>query len=195
MSKQPRRKKRTRVTKAQRQTEEANRLATLIASAPIEGDTSFAAPGFIRDHRLAPALAVWRELVPLLTGRRVLDDADRFQLAMLSYWWAEFIVAADDLLKRGYILVKTISGDRMPRKNASAGRRDHAFDKIAELSTKFGLTPLDRYALARAAKASGDVEDMLSPRARSPAPEVPDEPSEDTKEWQQLVRPETKELN
>jgi P27 family predicted phage terminase small subunit len=147
----PKRKKRS--TRIARQIVEANRLAALIIAAPIDG-TDFAAPGLIRDPRLAPALAVWRELTPLLAARGILDNADRLQLATLAYWYSEFIVAADDLLKRGYsVMVKTISGDRMPRKNASASRRDHAFDKLSELSTRFGLTPLDRYALQRAAKA------------------------------------------
>lgn len=142
-----------RKSRIERQIEEANRLATLIIAAPTDG-TNLAAPGLIRDPRLAPALAVWREVTPLLAARGILDDADRLALATLCYWYSEFIIAADDLLKRGYsVMVKTISGDRMPRKNASASRRDHAFDKLSELSTRFGLTPLDRYALQRAAKA------------------------------------------
>lgn len=153
----PKAKRKTkRKTRAERQIEEAGRVATLITSAPV-GGSDVAAPGLIRDPRLAPALALWREVVPLLECRRVLDAADRFQLAMLCYWWAEFVAAADDVLRRGFsVMVKTISGDRMPRKNPSAARRDHAADKIAELSAKFGLTPLDRYALDRAAKRNGD---------------------------------------
>jgi P27 family predicted phage terminase small subunit len=149
-----------RKTRTERQIDEANRIAMLITSAPINAG-EMAAPGLIRDRRLAAAKAVWREVVPLLQARHVLDDADRFQLALLCYWWQEFATAADDILRRGYsVLVKTISGDRMPRKNASTSRRDHAFDKIAELSAKFGLTPIDRHALQRAAKAAS-LSDQL----------------------------------
>jgi P27 family predicted phage terminase small subunit len=150
-----------RKTRSERQIEEANRVAMLITSAPIVGH-ALAAPGLLSDKRLAPALALWREAVPMLEARRVLDASDRFQLAMLCYWWAEFVTAADDILRRGFsVMVKTISGDRMPRKNASANRRDHATDKIAELSAKFGLTPLDRYALQRAAKVQEPADDEL----------------------------------
>lgn len=147
-------KRKKRKTRIERQIAEANRLAKLIASAPIEHG-NLAAPGLISDPRLAPALAFWREVVPLLEARHVLDSADRFQLAMLSYWWCEFVLASDDIMRRGYaVMVKTVSGDKMPRISKSVSRRGEAFDNIAELSTKFGLTPLDRYALHRAAKAS-----------------------------------------
>lgn len=149
-----------RKSRADRQIEEANRLAALITSAPINAG-EIAAPGLMYDRRLAAAKAVWCEVVPLLQARHVLDDGDRLALALYCYWWGEFVAAADDIARRGYsVLVKTISGDRMPRKNASASRRDHAFDKIAELSAKFGLTPLDRHALRRAANA-GSMSDQL----------------------------------
>ena len=149
----PAKRKRKRLTQAERQIAEANRLAKLIASAPIEHG-SLAAPGLISDPRLAPALAFWREVVPLLEARHVLDSADRFQLAMLSYWWCEFVTASDDVMQRGYaVMVKTVSGDKMPRISKSVSRRGEAFDNIAVLSAKFGLTPLDRHALHRAAKA------------------------------------------
>jgi P27 family predicted phage terminase small subunit len=159
--KSKRKMKRTkRKTRAERQIGEVNRIAMLITSAPINAG-EMAAPGLIHDRRLAAARAVWCEVVPLLQARHVLDDGDRFALALYCYWWGEFIAAADDIMRRGYsVLVRTISGDRMPRKNASASRRDHAFDKIAELSAKFGLTPLDRHALHRAAKA-GSLSDQL----------------------------------
>lgn len=147
-----RKRKTKRKTKNERQLEEARRLAAVIVSEPIEAG-GFAVPGLIRDPRSAPALAMWREVVPLLQSRRILDDTDRFQLAMLCYWWQEFVLAADDIVRRGYsVMVKTISGDRMPRLNPSVARRGRAFDEIADLSTKFGLTPIDRYALHRAAK-------------------------------------------
>jgi P27 family predicted phage terminase small subunit len=149
-----------RKSRIERQVDEANRLATLITSTPINAG-EMAAPGLIHDRRLAAAQAVWREVVPLLQARHVLDDADRFQLALLCYWWQEFVIAADDILQRGYsVMVRTVSGDKMPRKNASTSRRDHAFDKISELSAKFGLTPLDRHALQRAAK-SASLSDQL----------------------------------
>lgn len=163
-----------RKTRAERQIDESNRVAMLITSAPIVGST-MAAPGLVRDPRLAPAMALWREVVPMLEARRVLDASDRFQLAMLCYFWCEFVFAADDLLKRGFsLMVRTISGDRMPRRNASANRRDHAADKIAELSAKFGLTPLDRHALARAAKVQEPADDELKLAGRHGDTDVAD---------------------
>ena len=88
-----------RKTRAERQIDESNRVAMLITSAPIVGST-MAAPGLVRDPRLAPAMALWREVVPMLEARRVLDASDRFQLAMLCYFWCEFVFAADDALAR-----------------------------------------------------------------------------------------------
>jgi phage terminase small subunit len=88
MTATPRRKPKSKAmpkTKRERQIEETNRLATLITSAPNKSG-EMAAPGLIRDPRSAPALSMWREIVPLLQARRVLDDADRFQLALLCYW-------------------------------------------------------------------------------------------------------------
>jgi P27 family predicted phage terminase small subunit len=159
-SKHKTKRKTKRKTRTERHLAEANRIAALITSAPINaGETP--APGLIHDQRLTAARAVWREVVPLLKARHILDDGDRFALALYCYWWGEFVAAADDIARRGYsVLVRTISGDRMPRKNASTSRRDHAFDKISELSTKFGLTPLDRHALQRAAK-SASLSDQL----------------------------------
>lgn len=143
--------KRKRKTKQQRQIDAADKLALLVVASPLdEGETMPAPLGLIHDRRLAPALAAWRELAPLLTQRKILEDTDRYQLALLCYWFAEFITAADDVLKRGYsVRVKTVSGDYMPRKNPAAARRDHAFEKITELSARFGLTPLDRFRLDR----------------------------------------------
>lgn len=171
----PKTKRKTkRKTRAERQIDEAKRVAMLITSAPIVG-SDMAAPGLIRDPRLAPAMAFWREAVPLLEARRVLEASDRHALALLAFWWSEFVVATDDILRRGFsVMVKTISGDRMPRKNASANRRDHAADKIAELSAKFGLTPLDRYALQRAAHVQEPADDQLPLGGRHGETEVAD---------------------
>jgi P27 family predicted phage terminase small subunit len=146
----PMKKKRKRKTKLQRQIEDADKLAALVATSPIDGEAMPAPPALLRDPRLKPALAVWRELAPILAQRKVFEDTDRFQLALLCFWFAEFIVSANDILDRGYsVRVKTVSGDYMPRRNPAAGRRDHACEKISELSARFGLTPLDRFRLDR----------------------------------------------
>jgi P27 family predicted phage terminase small subunit len=157
--------KQKRKTRLQRQIEDAEKLAALIAASPIEGEAIPAPPAFIRDLRLKPALTMWRELAPLLAQRKVLEDSDRYQLALLCFWYAEFIVAADDVLRRGYsVRVKTVSGDFMPRKNPAAGRRDHAVEKISELSARFGLTPLDRFRLERwrSGQASDETDDLFA---------------------------------
>ena len=154
--------KKPRRTKEVRAAEEAARLAKLLAEAPALGPSSLAPPAFITVPRLAPALAVWRELASQLEDTGRLTRLDRFAFAALCFWQAEFIAAHDDVLKRGHwFMVKAVSGGKLPRRNPSVDRRNHAWDQVVALSVKFGLTPLDRIALNKAQRDGnlGDVDD------------------------------------
>lgn len=164
---------------------EATRLAGLLADAAAPGDDPLAPPALIRDPRLAAALAVWRDLAPLLVERNLLGRLDRMLFAQLCYWQAEFVTAVDDILARGYsVLVTTVSGDRMPRLNPSVKRRDTAVAQLVDLAHRFGLTPLDRHTLFRAQKGSdySDLFDQLAPKAE---PAAEDAPAPDT--WAGLL--------
>jgi len=66
----------------------------------------------------------------------------------LNIYCAEFAAAQQDILDHGYSRnVKTVSGDLMPRVNPSVDRRDTAQKIILEMAKRFGLTPLDQFAL------------------------------------------------
>ena len=143
-------KKRKKLTKGERAIANAARLARLLAAAPSDGDGVLAPPKFITDRRLAPALAFWREHAPQFVKLGTLEQPDRFAFAMLAIFAAEFVMAQDDILARGYsVNVKTVSGGLMPRESPSVGRRDFAAKMIIELSKSFGLTKLDRLNLGR----------------------------------------------
>lgn len=127
---------------------EAQRLATLLSTAPAQGGDLLAPPAFVADPRLAPALAVWKDLAPTLASTGRLAHLDRSTFAALCYWHAEYITAIDDILERGYsFMVKATSGGVRPWTNPSVERRDTAWTEIMKLSERFGLTPLDRIAL------------------------------------------------
>ena len=137
----------------------AERLANMLASAPSEGDGTLAAPAFIHDERLKPALIVWRELAPHLERSGRLHAIDRDMFAALCYWRAEWIAGVDDIAVNGYaIMGKSTTGAPRPWTNPSVDRRDTAWAQMVALSAKFGLTPLDRIALNRASK-TGDLDD------------------------------------
>lgn len=129
---------------------EAQRLAALLSAAPPETEGSLAPPAFIADPRLAPAAAVWRELVPQLEKSGRLHRLDRDMFAALCYWRAEWIAAVDDILTNGYSFMgKAVAGGSRPWTNPAVERRDTAWGEMMSLSAKFGLTPLDRLALGK----------------------------------------------
>jgi P27 family predicted phage terminase small subunit len=155
----------TRRTKAQKAADEAARLAGLLAAAPAEADDALAPPAYIADPRLAPALATWRELAPRLSALMLVEHIDRTMFALFCYYHAEFIAAVDDLLRTGYaVAVKTVSGDRMLRRNPSVDRRDKAADMLMDLAKRFGLTKLDRFALFKAERDGQAPEPPAAPR-------------------------------
>lgn len=154
---------------------EADRLAALLSAAPPESDEPLAPPAFIKDRRLAPALAMWRELSKSLIGSGRLSALDRFTFAMLCYWHGEWIKATDDILERGpSFMVPATSGGMRPWRNPSVDRQTLANDQILTLSSKFGLTPLDRIALNKGRPYQRDDDELPLSTPTTPAPdEVP----------------------
>lgn len=95
------------------------------------------------------AMQVWRELAPRLTQLNLLQDADRLTFAMFCVAYDTWLRACEQVRGADVVRVKTVSGDHMMRLNPWGAIRDRAFSDCLELSTRFGLTPLDRAKLLR----------------------------------------------
>lgn len=161
-----------RRSRVERQIAEANKLAALLAASPAESGDRLAPPALLTDPRLAPALAVWRDYVPRLAKMNFFGELDRETFAIFCVSCGEFIAAQQDILDHGYSRnVKTISGDLMPRINPSVERREAAQKTIFEISRRFGLTPLDQFALVRLQAGSGIVPPagLFPPTPQQPA--------------------------
>lgn len=162
-----------RKNKTEKAIAEAERQATLLAMPRESDETADAPPAYLTDLRMAPAMAVWREYAPRLDKLHLLARLDRHTFALFCVYAAEFVVANEDILVKGYsVMVKTISGDKMPRENPSVGRRDHAAQMVLNLSSKFGLTPDDRNKLLRAGAMQFDAETLFGralPTSQLPA--------------------------
>lgn len=139
-----------RKTRVERQIAEAERLAEMLASAPSRPNDPLSPPAFIADPRLKGALAVWNDHAAKLGRINLLDAEYRNLFAMFCVYMADFVAANEEILRKGYsVNVRTVSGSMMPRENPNVSRRDVAADYVIKLSAKFGLTPLDRYALMK----------------------------------------------
>lgn len=157
--------------KTERAIAEAERLAGLLVAA--RKDTpSESKPGFLADRRLAGASAMWDDYAPRLDRLHLLSQLDLHLFAMFCLYAAEFVAANDDVLTKGYsVLVKTISGDKMPRENPSVARRDFAAKMTLDLSSKFGLSPQDRHRLLASGAMHFDDETLFGramPKVETP---------------------------
>ena len=191
----PRKTKKRRLTKIERQHAEMQRLAGLLASS---GEGVTAPPELLTDPRRAVALKFWTDHAPRLAALGVLDDLSRTNLWLLAAYVSEWIAADDEVLRRGYsVMVKTISGDRMPRENAAVGRREAALKAIMELERHFGFSALDRATLHRTQRGANVGPDLFAQRSHTKATAQTDNAalSEDDREWRRLARPDGKELN
>ncbi len=165
-----------RKSKTERAIAEAERQAKLLAMPRATDETSDAPPAYLTDARLAPAMAVWNEYAPRLDKLHLLARLDRHTFALFCVYAAEFVVANEDVLVKGYSKsVKTVSGDTMLRENPSVSRRDFAAKMVLELSGKFGLTPADRNKLLRDGAMRFDDETLFG-RAL-PQPQSSDVPA------------------
>jgi P27 family predicted phage terminase small subunit len=129
---------------------EADRIATLLAQAPAESGDVMAPPSMLQDPLYAPALRVWRELVPELRRTHRFGLVSRDQFAMFCVYFGEWVAACDDIKQRGiFQLVETVAGGAMERTRPIVAFREIAFGNVRKLSAEFGLTPREEYALFR----------------------------------------------
>lgn len=167
-----------RRTKTDRAIAEAERLAALLAAAPADAGDPLAPPAFLDNQLLAPALSVWRDYAPRLVKVNLLEATDRYFFALLCVYTGEWLAAHEDILANGYSrMVKTVSGDRMPRESPSVGRRDIAMTWLMKLSPKFGMTPLDRFQLFKeqSNRNAGPLFDRPGQPGADPAPPAAEE--------------------
>lgn len=153
---------------------ESERIAKLLATAPVENSQPVAPPVFLKDARIKHALVIWKEYAGKLSRLNLLEETDRYVFAVFCVYMGEFVAANDEILKKGYsVMVKTISKDLMPRENPAVWRRDLAVKVIMELSKRFGLTPLDRFALVRDQAGAADREgaDLFRKNSAPPSDE------------------------
>lgn len=164
-----------RKSKTEKAILEAERLAGLLVAA--RRDTpSEAKPGFLTDRRLAGASAMWDDYAPRLDRLHLLSQLDLHLFAMFCLYASEFVAANEDVLVKGYsVLVKTVSGDKMPRENPSVARRDFAAKMTMDLSSKFGLSPQDRHRLLASGAMHFDDETLFGRVVPSSEPKVPAE--------------------
>ncbi len=181
--------------KAPRKTEvekEADRFAAMLA--PFDGDgDALAPPKFITDPRMKAAAAVWDELAPVQAKLLRFEAQHRQMFACFCYYYSEWLQAVDDIAEQGFsVMVATVSGDKMPRKNPSVARRDVAFKQMMDLSGRFGFTPMDQWSLARA-QASDDAQAELGlsrpqqPRDKGKGADAPAEPDPHAAEWHDAI--------
>jgi len=148
--------------------EEAERVAALLAQAPASGDP-LAAPPIIDGS--APAVAVWRDLAPRLRSTHRLQPQHRPMFALFCVYFAEWVLAKEDVLKNGHTQrVKTVAGGMMERIRPIVAIRDRAFDMVLKLSERFGLTPSDEYSLFRDQAVAAAQNPGLFDRGDSQAP-------------------------
>lgn len=144
-----------RKSKADAALEQAQRLAEMIAAAPAASGDPLAPPAFI-DARSAPALRIWRDLAPTLVATGRLTEEDRFVFAQFCVYAGEWVAANEEVLSKGFSQkVKTVAGGFMERTRPAVAIRERAFDVVAKLAEKFGLTPRDRYSLFKDQAAAG----------------------------------------
>jgi phage terminase small subunit len=180
---------RKRMTRDERLAREARRLADLL----IATDAAITAPpAMLNDPRLAMARQFWDDHAPRLARLGTLDELSRVNLALLSVYVADFVIAEDDILQHGFsVRVKTISGDRMPRDNPAVARRDHAAKMIIDLGRHFGLTKLDRMNLQRLRRGAGvgPLFDDVQGQTRVDDQAAPTAIEQDGLDWERLTTP------
>jgi hypothetical protein len=155
--------------------EEAARFAAMLADAPADGDDPLARLG-------------------------CLTSGDRMAFALLCVYTAEFVLANDELLRKGFVQrVPSVSGGVMLRDNPALRRRDTAAGMIMELSARFGMTPLDCHKLFGAKARAPEVDGLdgglfdqpAAAAARAPAIDT-DAPAPPPTRWDQLLGPRAK---
>lgn len=168
-----------RRSKAKAAAEAAAHLTALLAPAPA-GAAEL--PPILQDPKYAPAAAIWRRLAPELRRTHRLPPESEFHLVQTCIYTQEWAAATEDLHTRGFVQeIETIAGGKMERRRPKVFDRQQAFQNLMELSARFGLTPMDLYALFKdqavvAAKNPGLFDEARrSTGAPPPAPPPPTE--------------------
>ena len=162
----------------------ADSQARAIQLAPmIERSDDVLTPiGLLADPLFADARWIWDHYAPRLRDLNLFNESDRLTFGMYCVYQAEFFQAARAVATEGYsVLVKTVSLDRMPRRNPNVDRRDNAFKNALDLAVKFGLTPLDLGGLEKLYSGVRDMGPLFRRRQQDdqPAPETaPSAPAE-----------------
>lgn len=166
-----------RLTKAERQRQESERIAGLMAAAPTANGDPLAPPAFL-DERFAPALAIWREYAPKLAETNRLGDMHRHTFALFCVYMGEWVAANEEIAVKGPSQrIKNVSGSYREVDRPAVARRATAFAAVMELSEHFGFTPHDEYALMKDQVAVGQLGlfgGHTKPAAgATPQPELP----------------------
>lgn len=134
-----------RRSKAEKAADEAARVAGLLApTAPGQLDL----PAMLQDPKYAPAAHVFRQLAPELKRTHRLPKESEFFFVQLCIYAQEWVETTEDLHTRGFAQnVATVAGGKMERRRPKTLDRQQAFANCMELSSRFGLTPHDMYAL------------------------------------------------
>ncbi|GEP12266.1 phage terminase small subunit P27 family [Methylobacterium gnaphalii] len=160
-----------------RQSLTKQRVEELAALDPIAPPAFLAAPRR-KDKTLNAALAIWRELAGDLRKRHLLDKLGRHPFARWCVYQAEWIEATKTIAAEGITrVVKTVSGDEMPRRHPAAAHRDRVELQMANLEAAFGLTPADRYKVLRDQNATPLGGLFGRDEGTEPAADKPAEPN------------------
>ncbi|PZU95613.1 MAG: hypothetical protein DI527_00975 [Chelatococcus sp.] len=117
----------------------------LLASMDIAG---LRPPARFARKDFADERAVWMAVAPRL--KTTLRASAEFQAPLVAYCdaVARYNRSVLELRRKGYVvMVKTVSGDEMPRTNPNEKIRQQALAEILQLSDRFGFTPRDNFAL------------------------------------------------
>lgn len=158
---------------------EADRIASLLADAPSDGD-EFAPPVFLTDPLIATALRIWREYAPELRRTHRLRGLHRLHFAMFCVYYGEWLAACDDIRRKGtFQSVTTVSGAEMERTRPIVAFREIAYRNVMDLGAEFGLTPREEYALFRdQSEAISKNPGLFGAEASRPAPKAEGEVGE-----------------
>jgi phage terminase small subunit len=162
-----------RASRAMKAVAEAERIAGLLApSAPGAVDL----PAMLQDSKYAAAAAVWRKLAPELRRTHRLPVEAEFMFVQFCVYAQEWVTQTEDLHVKGFAQsIATVAGGKMERRRPMTLDRQQAFSNTAELSRKFGLTPMDMYDLfkGQAAVAASNPGLFGDDRKATPQPDQP----------------------
>lgn len=119
--------------------------------------TSAEMPAFMADDpQYAGVAAVWRHHAELLKTRNFWGAAFIAPFTAFCIYYDEFIAADREVKAKGFgVEGKSTSGGQRFWRNPAIDVRDHAINRVMELSTRYGFTPLDMYKLERESAAAG----------------------------------------